>query len=170
MNEDMDLFENIMTEQHDANYESDPEFFEKVMAGEQTKEKEPDSDPDFFRTLAMTRDEVIAEVKKDGGFLEKVAGRYGNDPEIVVLAVDNNANAYAFASKRLQENRELAQFLVDNKNIDLKKAKSKKDEKGNVDVALITTLQEQIEIIKAVHRKAIEEKYKAQYHGQELTM
>ena len=96
-------------------------------------------------------------------FLEKVADRYGDDIEIVSLAVQNNADAYAFASKSLRENKEVAQLFVDTKKADIEEAKMK----GASD-AVLNNLQNQIQVILDLHERALEEKEQSHYHGMSM--
>ena len=116
-----------------------------------------------FFTSGLTRPLVIEEVQKDGMFLEKVASEYGDDIEVVSLAVHNNANAFAFASKKIKENKEAVQLFVDTKKADLEESKMK----GKSD-AVINNLQNQIQIILDLHERALEEKEQSHYHGMSM--
>ena len=114
----------------------------------------------------MSREKVITEVKKDGMFLQKVSGKYGDDIEVVSLAVENNANAFAFASKRLQADDQTADTLKLEKQVKLKKVQSQQ----NVDPAILVVLQEEIETINRIHLQAQQEKLQSKSHGQYISM
>lgn len=99
-------------------------------------------------------------------FLQKVSGRYGDDIEVVSLAVENNAKAYAFASKRLQADEQTADTLKLEKQVKLKEAQSQQ----SVDPAILAVLQEEIETINRIHFQARQEKQRSQSYGQYISM
>lgn len=148
--------------------EPDEEFLKRVEEKHRAFFEEDDSKDksgkvgSFFGG-GISRPAVIEEVKKDGMFLEKVADRYGDDIEIVSLAVQNNAEAYAFASKSLRENKEVAQLFVDTKKADIEEAKMK-----GANDAVLNNLQNQIQVILDLHERALEEKEQSHYHGMSM--
>ena len=114
----------------------------------------------------MSREEIIEEVKKDGMFLQKVSGRYGDNIEVVSLAVENNAKAFAFASKRLQADEQTADVLKLEKQVKLQETQRQQ----NVDPAVLVVLQEEIETINRIHNQAVAEKETEHLHYQHMTM
>lgn len=151
--------------------EPDEEFFKRVEEKHRAffeGDSKDDSDKGgstggsaFFGGLS--RSAVIEEVQKNGMFLEKVADQYGDDIEIVSMAVQNNVNAYAFASKKLRENKDVAQLFIDNKKADIEEAKIK----GASD-DYINFLQNQIKTILDLHESALQEKEQEHYHGMSM--
>ncbi len=171
MDEDKEFFEKQREtqEQHEKHrtfFEEDEDFFKKFDTEKEETKGGDSGDPTFFMAQEMSREEVIKEVKKNGMFLQKVSGRYGDDIEVVSLAVENNAKAYAFASKRLQADEQTADTLKLEKQVKLKEAQSQQ----SVDPAILAVLQEEIETINRIHFQARQEKQRSQSYGQYISM
>lgn len=148
--------------------EPDEEFFKRVEEKHRAFFEEDDSKGKSGKTGSffgggISRPAVIEEVQRDGMFLEKVVSEYGDDIEVVSLAVQNNANAFAFASKKIKENKEAVQLFVDTKKADLEEAKMK----GASD-AVLNNLQNQIQVILDLHERALEEREQSHYHGMSM--
>ncbi len=149
----------------------DEEFFKRVEEKHRAffeEDAKDDSDKGSlgggsFFTCGVTRPVVINEVQKNGMFLEKVAREYGDDIEVVLLAVQNNANAFAFASKKIRENKDAVELFVETKQIEIEEMKKK----GASD-ALIINLQNQIQVILELHERALEEKEQSHYQGMSM--
>lgn len=132
---------------------ADEGFFKSVLSDAQ-KEDEDESgkaDPTFF--LKIDRNYAIQEVSKDGLKLKDFSTLYGDDLEIVSLAVGNNADAFAYASKKLQSNKLFVDLLISSKQLDIEEVKSK----DSNNYALIAILEQQIQSIIDIHEKAIKQ-------------
>ena len=167
MVEDVEFFEKQrkLQEQHEkhrAFFEEDEDFFKQFDTEKEDTKGGDAVDPTFF----MSREEIIEEVKKDGMFLQKVSGRYGDNIEVVSLAVENNAKAFAFASKRLQADEQTADVLKLEKQVKLQETQRQQ----NVDPAVLFVLQEEIETINRIHNQAVAEKETEHLHYQHMTM
>lgn len=161
--EDEGFFKQFEQQHPDASTETsaDEDFFKQFDIEEDTKSGDA-GDPVFF----MSREEVIEEVKKDGMFLQKVSGRYGNDIEIVSLAVENNAMAYSFASKTLQADDQVADVLKLEKQVKLQETQKQQ----GIDPAVLVALQDEIETINRIHNQAVAEKESEHLHYQHMSM
>lgn len=163
------FFEDV--DSQEPSFEADEDFFKREeekhrkFFEDESDEKDKDGDPTFFSAFSMSRSEVIEEVKKDGMFLSRVSGKYGDDFEVVCHAVENNGNALAYASKRIQADDEAAQFFVDTKKNSIINA-----EKSGQDPAVIVTIQQEIETINAVHVQAKRDLEKSNGQHQYISM
>jgi ribosomal protein L21 len=163
------FFEDIDSQK--PSFEADPDFFKRQeekhrrFFEEDTNDKDDDGDPSFFSSFLLTREQVIEQVKNDGLFLEKVSAKYGDDIEIVSLAVENNANAYTFASKKLRADDETAEILRFEKEAKIEETKRQ----HRADPTVLALLQEQIDTINSIHFQAKQEK-NSQENWQHISM
>ena len=98
---------------------------------------------------------VLEMVKSNGLMLKHFANIYGDDMEVVAVAVNNNAKAFAYASKRLRESRVVASLFVAVKEDAIEEILKNKDENGNFDFNKVSHLKNQITTIIAIHKEAI---------------
>ncbi len=101
---------------------------------------------------------VLEIVKNNGLMLKHFSNIYGDDMEIVAIAVNNNAKAYAFASKRLRESRVVASLFVALKEDAINEIMKCKNENGSADFHKIENLKNQITTIIAIHKEAVASK------------
>ncbi len=98
---------------------------------------------------------VLEMVKSNGLMLKHFANIYGDDMEVVAVAVNNNAKAFAYASKRLRESRVVASLFVAVKEDAIEEILKNKDENGNFDFNKVSHLKNQITTIIAIHKETI---------------
>ena len=98
---------------------------------------------------------VLEMVKSNGLMLKHFANIYGDDMEVVAVAVNNNAKAFAYASKRLRESRVVASLFVALKEDAINEIMKCKNENGSADFHKIENLKNQITTIIAIHKEAV---------------